>query len=177
MRCSYHPCCRYDKTSSRKARLLKVELQSVVERNNLLQASKFLKGHPSTAKMFIKRWLQPDELKEFKVIQKQCRELHDKSVPTKNGRKPYVIVSGKIMKRTVNGLLRPVHITSQQSNAQQSVYAVPSVSKSVHTVSTSSSVSVASIATTPNDIPLSFNSVISSSKNEVFGGHVTSTSN
>ena len=68
---------RYDKSSSRKARLLKVELKSIFERNNLLQASKFFKDHSSTSKLFIKRWLQPDELKEFKVIQKQCRELNN----------------------------------------------------------------------------------------------------
>ena len=43
---------RHDKSSSRKARLLKVELQSIFEKNNILQASKFLKYQPSIAKIF-----------------------------------------------------------------------------------------------------------------------------
>ena len=45
---------RYDKSSSRKACLLKVELQFIFERNNLLQASKFLKDHSSTAEIFLR---------------------------------------------------------------------------------------------------------------------------
>ena len=61
----------HDKSSSRKVHLLK-ELQSIFEKNNLLQASKFLRDHSSIAKISIKRWLQLMNLKEFKVIQKQC---------------------------------------------------------------------------------------------------------
>ena len=90
----------------------------------------------------------------------------------KNCRKPYVIVFGKVTERSVNNLLRPVLVTSQQSSAQQPGYAAPPGSKTVHTVSTSSPVSVASIATSPNNIPLSINLVVSSSKNEISESHV-----
>lgn len=94
--------------SPKKARILKVELLSKSDRNILLQASRFLKDDPSTAKIFITKWLQPVELKKLKSTQERCRLLNGKSPVMKSGRKPYVVISGKLFERTIDGLLRSV---------------------------------------------------------------------
>ena len=55
---------KYDKLS-KKARLLKVELRSVLDKNAILQVSKYVKDDLSIAKIFITKWLQQDEMKEL----------------------------------------------------------------------------------------------------------------
>ena len=50
---------------------------------------------------------------ELRVTQKHCHKLNMKSSPLVNGRKPYIIISGKNMERTSNGSLRPFYDASR----------------------------------------------------------------
>ena len=51
--------------------------------------------------------MQLDELRELRVIQNRCRELNYKTPALKNGRKPLVVISGRLMERTAISSLRP----------------------------------------------------------------------
>ena len=48
------------------------------------------------------------ELTKLRGTQNRCRQLDNESSILKDGRKPFVIVSGCLMERTVKGFLRPV---------------------------------------------------------------------
>ena len=52
-------------TSAKNSRVLKVELQSVADRNILLHSAKYLKDDPTTSAIFIMLWLLPDELSKL----------------------------------------------------------------------------------------------------------------
>ncbi len=90
-----------------KPRLLKVELNTISDRDLLLRAAKFLREDPATKSIFITPWLLPDELAKLKLTKNRCYELNQKSPATKDGKRKYVVISGKIMERTSNGSLRP----------------------------------------------------------------------
>ena len=73
-------------TSARKSRVLKVELQSVADRNILFHSAKYFKDDPITSAIFIMLWLLPDELSKLKEMQNRCRLLYNKSPSLKNGK-------------------------------------------------------------------------------------------
>ena len=80
-----------------KPRLLKVELQSSTDRDFLLQMPKYFKVYPKTSDIFITPWLQPNKLAELKRTQERCRAFNNQAPAMKNGKKPYVVISGKLM--------------------------------------------------------------------------------
>ena len=133
----------------KKARILKVELRSALDRNNILQVSKYLKDDLSAAKIFITNWLQLEEFRELRVLQNRCRESNYKIPALKNGRKPFVVISGELMERTAMGSLRPfrnpLNDTSGSSN-----------DKKISSISSSSSSAVTirydSVATNANHV-------------------------
>ena len=92
---------------AKKPRFLKVELASSGDRDILLLAAKYLKDDPSTISICISQWVQPDELAKLKSLHDHCRTLNQKSAPIKNGRRKYVVISGKLLERTFKGALRP----------------------------------------------------------------------
>ncbi len=98
-----------------KPRLLKVELNTISDRDLLLRAAKFLREDPTTKSIFITPWLLPDELAKLKRIKNRCYELNQKSSAAKDGKRKYVVVSGKIMERISNGSLRPFKDVSAPS--------------------------------------------------------------
>ena len=94
--------------SSKKIRILKVQLQSASDKMKLLKSSKALKEDRSTSTIFFTPWLSAVEMAKLRNLQSRCRQLND-GVPTrKDGRKPYIVISGRLMKRAVNGELSPV---------------------------------------------------------------------
>ena len=97
---------RPDKSST-KFCLLKIELSSVVEKTGLLRAAEYLKDDAFSAHKMILQWFLPEKLL-LRATQKQCRALNDKANLIKDGRKHYIVVRGKLMKRINNGSLRPV---------------------------------------------------------------------
>jgi hypothetical protein len=106
--------------SSKKPRLLKVVLSSAADRTRLLQVVKYLKDDRSTSSIFITKWLQPGELSLLRENQKRCRFLNDSAPPLKNGKRPYIVLSGKLMQRLEDGSLRPVPKISVSNNATHS---------------------------------------------------------
>ena len=91
--------------TSRKPRVLKVELASSFDRNILLRAAKYLKDDLSTKYVYITQWLQPEELAKLKSVKSRCHALNQSS-SVKDGKRKYVVINGKIMERN-NGSLRP----------------------------------------------------------------------
>ena len=108
-------------TSSKKLCLLKVSLQTVVDKTLLLKASKYLKEDPSTAAIFITSWLSPLEMANLHSNQGLCRQLNNKAPVMRDGRKPYVVTSGRFMERASKGDLRPVRddVISASSNTNK----------------------------------------------------------
>ena len=142
---------KYDRLS-KKARLLKVELRSVLDKNAILQVSKYLKDDLPTPKIFIIKWLQLDELKELKVIQTRCRELDNKTPVLKIGRKPYVVISDRFMERKIMGSLRPFRSSPYDpsgSSEDKKIASNLSSSSSTVTIQSDSVATNAKLVTTP----------------------------
>ena len=104
--------------SPKKPRLLRVELASASDKNSLLASSKFLKDDSSTANIYIAPWLLSEELAKLRLVQSRCRQLNDKAASTIKGRKPYIVISGKIMERRADGSLRPFREPSSTDRSQ-----------------------------------------------------------
>ena len=96
-------------TSTRRPPLLKVLLQSVADKNLFLQAAKFLKDDPSTSSIFIAPRLSPVELAKLRKTQDRCCQLNAKSPAMADDRKPFLVISGRLMQRSVSGALRAFH--------------------------------------------------------------------
>ena len=71
----------------------------------LLKSSKVLKEDRSTSAIFFTPWLSTVEMAKLRNIQSRCRQLSDGVPVRKDGRKPYIVISGRLMKRAVNGEL------------------------------------------------------------------------
>ena len=93
--------------SSKKPRLLRVELATEFDRDILLRAAKYLKDDSSTPHIYITQWLQPEELTKLKSVQDRCHELNRQSHSAKGSKRKYVVISGKIMQRVSDGSIRP----------------------------------------------------------------------
>ena len=74
----------------------------------LLKSSKALKEDRSTSAIFFTPWLSAVEMAKLRNLQSRCRQLNDGVLVRKDGRKPYIVISGRLMKRAVNGELSPV---------------------------------------------------------------------
>ena len=97
-------------TSSRKPRVLKVELASSFDHDILVRAAKYLKDDLSTKYIYITQWVQPEELAKLKSVKSRCHALNQSS-SVKDDKKKYVVINGKIMERN-NGFLRPFNEAS-----------------------------------------------------------------
>ncbi len=94
---------RIGKTSG-KPRLLKVELQSAAEREDLLSATKSVKL--AAPKIYITKWLPREEFVKLKQLWQKCDALNSKEADLPDGRKPFVVVSGRLMMRSADGKLK-----------------------------------------------------------------------
>ena len=90
-----------------KNRVLKVELQSIADRANLLQMSKYLNDNQGTKMIPITKWLSHDEIIKHQQ-QQRCCGLNNSAAPSKNGRKQYFIRGEHIMTASHNGALQIV---------------------------------------------------------------------
>ena len=93
--------------SSKKIRVLKIQLQSASDKMKLLKSSKYLKEDRSTSAIFFTPWLSTVEMAKLRNIQSRCKQLNDGVPARKDGRKPYIVISGRLMERAVNGELCP----------------------------------------------------------------------
>ena len=113
---------RIGRGTSRKVssnpRPLKVEFQSKYERSSLLSAASKLKEDPRTASIRIAPWLQKDEFDKVKALREHCKQLKNSSAaPIADGRKPFFVISGKLMTRNANGKLQ-LHIDAVSNKAE-----------------------------------------------------------
>ena len=103
---SFNLCSRLGRATSSRARPLKVEMHSVADRDKIIVAFiKLQRTHSSDLR--IAKWLQKEELDKIKKLRERCCELNDKACALPNGKKPYVVISGRIRVRTQDGKLRP----------------------------------------------------------------------
>ena len=112
---------RIGRGTSRKVpsnpRPLKVELLSRYERSSLLSAASKLKEDPRTASIRIAPWLQKNEFDKVKALREHCKQLNSSAAPTADGRKPFFVISGKLMTRNANGKLQ-LHIDAVSNKAE-----------------------------------------------------------
>jgi hypothetical protein len=91
----------------RKPRPIKVELSASIDCNQLLAAFKRLKHDCSATGISIARWIQRSEMAKHNVLRQRCQTLNSSAVPMADGRKPYIVISGRLMKRAADGKLLP----------------------------------------------------------------------
>ncbi len=72
----------------------------------LLAATTSLRKDDKFHNIKIFGWLYKEEMGQGIILRNQCAKLNEGSSPCKDGRIPYVVISGHIMKRTENGKLR-----------------------------------------------------------------------
>ena len=84
-----------------KPKLLKVELSSLGERNDLLSAAKKQK----LANVRVSKWLPRDEFAKLKQLWLHCDDLNGKAAARPDGKKSYVVFNGNLMARALDGTL------------------------------------------------------------------------
>ena len=79
-------------------RPIKVVLRSACDREFILSRTNLLRGDTYYSGTYISRWLSQNDLNKVKILRHQCRDLNKASPTDKKGRKPYVVISGQLMK-------------------------------------------------------------------------------
>jgi len=75
----------------------------VLSRVNLLRKNSYYDG------VYISRWLSQEEMCKLKLLRQRCFDMNKSSTVDSKGRKPYVIISGKLMRRDADGKLAKVN--------------------------------------------------------------------
>lgn len=101
-------------------RPIKVELSSTDQVLSLLSNAKHLKDNWYYAGVSISKWLSYDECKNIKHIREQCRALNSSHIPDSKGRKPFFVISGKIMMRNSSGKLEVYSNTATVNSSELS---------------------------------------------------------
>ena len=78
------------------------------EVNSVLCNAKYLRDDKYNSNVCICKWLSADEFLDVKSIRQKCDALSKASAVDKNGRKPFFVLSGKIMKRSAHGNLTQI---------------------------------------------------------------------
>mgnify|MGYP000626795235 CR=1 FL=1 len=112
------------KDNTFSGRPIKVELRSSGDVNFVLSCAKQLSKDAYYSGVYVNKWLSEEEMKNVKYLCQLCFDLN-KTLPTdKRGRKPFVLISGKIMKRNAQGKLQTydsLQCTFTQSSNQTGV--------------------------------------------------------
>lgn len=95
-------------SGSPSSRPLKVILSSASDRDYLLETCDYARNVLRSSGIRIMPWLQPSEMVRVKEMRQRCVELNDKLQCLANGKKPYVVISGRIMIRGSDGKLHVV---------------------------------------------------------------------
>ena len=86
--------------------MLKVKLQSATGREDLLSAAKRIKFIDIAIR--IAKRLPRNEFNKLKQLWQQCDTLNSKEPALLNGKRPYVVISGRLMTRFADGKLNGV---------------------------------------------------------------------
>ena len=141
------------------ARPIKVELRSVNDAVIILARARCLREDAFYADVYIKKWLSEDEMKEVKLLRRQCTALNRDQPSDINGRRRFVVLSGKIMERNPSGRLEAYegsrggnpavgHGVSSSTAVSQGTSSTTAVSRGVSSSATSTTVSHGTSSTT-----------------------------
>ena len=89
-----------------------MQLSSDIECQQVLVNTKRLKEDPSLARISIAKWLSRAEVDKVKHLRKQCCDLNKDCPPDVSGRKLYMVISGRLMKRVEDGKLQRIPPTT-----------------------------------------------------------------
>ena len=86
-------------------RPIKEVLRSANDREFILRRTYLLRRDTYCSGAYISLWLSQNELNKLKLLRHRCQDLNKASPANKKGRKPYAILSDKLMKRGGDGKL------------------------------------------------------------------------
>jgi hypothetical protein len=95
-------------TGTSAVRPLKLELYGPTECKYLLSRASLLRNIQPFKHIRINQWLSRAELDSLKELRDKCRKLNsESSFSSADGKSPYVVISGRLMKRATDGKLCP----------------------------------------------------------------------
>jgi hypothetical protein len=84
-------------SSITRPRPVKVMFNSTSDRDMVLRATKNLKASEGFKNLRVGRFRSKDEMEKEKEVRAQCKQLNDGAKVDSTGKKPYVVIDGKIM--------------------------------------------------------------------------------
>ena len=87
-------------------RPLRVFLRSTADRDRILQRARNLKNSAKYSAIRVNKWLSRDETERIKAVRQRCQVLNDASSKRPDGKKQFVVLSGKLMSQSEDGSLR-----------------------------------------------------------------------
>ena len=113
-------------------RSLKVELQSKDGRDVVQAIARGLKDDTESQSIRIAHWLVCSELDKVKTLRQQCQKMKHQSTAIINGKKPYVVLNGRLMIRSTDGKLNKVPAAQLTVTSNETCYVDSSQSKNVN---------------------------------------------
>jgi hypothetical protein len=90
-------------SKNKQLRPLKVEFSSNAERDFVLSAFRQHRQYINPHSVNIAPWLNRDDFSKLKEIRQKCKDLNEKAISNGNKKRPYVVISGRLMIRAANG--------------------------------------------------------------------------
>ena len=107
-----------DPTKTRP-RPLKVVFNNTSNRDAVLRAAKNLKGHKKFNNIRRARFLTKNEIEKDREARAQYKQLNNAAGVCASGKKPFIVINGRIMTRTKEGKMRA--LSTSVSNMSSSV--------------------------------------------------------
>ena len=114
---------------SKSARPIKIEFKSFNDASVVLSKAKHLRDDAYYTGVYINKWLSDIDMKSIKQLRQQCGTLNQGQASV-NGRKKFIVISGKIMERDSSGRLQVYSIAKDKEDAKKSSNTVASPTES-----------------------------------------------
>ena len=117
-----------DTKSAKWPHSIKVEFKLLYDVSSILNNTKFLKEDKYYAGVNLCKWLSREELINLKRFRPQCIDLNKAHSADAHGHKPFIVISGKLMKRDEYGKLQAFSnapVSSQSKNAKVGSHVAP----------------------------------------------------
>ena len=88
--------------NSKSIRSFKVEFKSVSVTSSILSRANRLRLDDYYVGVYINKWLSNEDMKSMQQLRSQCERLNNDLSPSVNGRKQFVVISGKIKQRNAS---------------------------------------------------------------------------
>ena len=95
-------------------RPVRVFLRSTADRDRILQRARNLKNSAKYSAIRVNKWLSRDETERIKPVRQRCQVLNDASSKRPDGKKQFVVLSGKLMSQSEDASLRQYKLKSLQ---------------------------------------------------------------